>query len=109
MIEKEKGNKEYKRVAGFSSYIYSFNVEKEPFTNAKVRKAFSLAVDRKFIVEKLYKNNAQEAYAFVPEGAKTQSGRDFRKEKGDYVKFDPAEAKKIIRRRYERTRVVYIT
>ena len=28
MIEKEKGNKEYKRVAGFSSYIYSFNVEK---------------------------------------------------------------------------------
>ena len=70
MIEKEKGNKEYKRVAGFSSYIYSFNVEKEPFTNAKVRKAFSLAVDRKFIVEKLYKNNAQEAYAFVPEGAK---------------------------------------
>lgn len=60
MIEKEKGNKEYKRVAGFSSYIYSFNVEKEPFTNAKVRKAFSLAVDRKFIIEKLYKNNAQE-------------------------------------------------
>lgn len=46
MIEKEKGNKEYKRVAGFSSYIYSFNVEKEPFTNAKVRKAFSLAVDK---------------------------------------------------------------
>ncbi|ACK93206.1 peptide ABC transporter substrate-binding protein [Bacillus thuringiensis] len=96
MIEKEKGNKEYKRVAGFSSYIYSFNVEKEPFTNAKVRKAFSLAVDRKFIVEKLYKNNAQEANAFVPEGAKTQSGRDFRKEKGGYVKFDPAEAKKLL-------------
>lgn len=93
---KRKGNKEYKRVAGFSSYIYSFNVEKEPFTNAKVRKAFSLAVDRKFIVEKLYKNNAQEAYAFVPEGAKTQGGRDFRKEKGDYVKFDSAEAKKLL-------------
>ncbi|MEK0219107.1 peptide ABC transporter substrate-binding protein [Bacillus proteolyticus] len=96
MIEKEKENKEYKRVAGFSSYIYSFNVEKEPFTNAKVRKAFSLAVDRKFIVEKLYKNNAQAAYAFVPEGAKTQGGRDFRKEKGDYVKFDPVEAKKLL-------------
>ena len=28
--------------------------------------------------------------AFVPEGAKTQSGRDFRKEKGDYLKFDPS-------------------
>ena len=25
--------------------------------------------------------------------SKTQSGRDFRKEKGGYVKFDPAEAK----------------
>ncbi|EMA6344069.1 peptide ABC transporter substrate-binding protein [Bacillus cytotoxicus] len=96
MVEKEKKNKEYKRIAGFSSYIYSFNVEKEPFTNAKVRKAFALALDRKFIVEKLYKGNAQEAYAFVPEGAKTQSGRDFRKEKGDYLKFDPAEAKKLL-------------
>lgn len=27
---------------------------------------------------------------------KTQSGRDFRKEKGGYVKFDPAEAKKLL-------------
>ncbi|WP_459503350.1 peptide ABC transporter substrate-binding protein [Bacillus sp. C1] len=96
MIEKEKGNKEYKRIADFSSYIYSFNVEKEPFNNVKIRKAFALALDRKFIVEKLYKNNAQEAYAFVPEGAKTQGGRDFRKEKGDYLKFDVAEAKKLL-------------
>ncbi len=71
-------------------------LKKEPFTNAKIRKAFALALDRKFIVEKLYKGNAQEAYAFVPEGAKTQSGRDFRKEKGDYLKFDPVEAKKLL-------------
>ena len=28
--------------------------------------------------------------------SKTQSGRDFRKEKGGYVKFDPAEAKKLL-------------
>ena len=108
MIEKEKGNKEYKRVAGFSSYIYSFNVEKEPFTNAKVRKAFSLAVDRKFIVEKLYKNNAQEANAFVPEGAKHKVGVISVKKK--VVTLNLIQQKrKIIRRRYERTRLVYIT
>ncbi|MGQ0518662.1 peptide ABC transporter substrate-binding protein, partial [Bacillus sp. D-CC] len=40
--------------------------------------------------------NALRTFAFVPEGAKTQSGRDFRKEKGGYVKFDPAEAKKLL-------------
>lgn len=68
MIEKEKGNKEYKRVAGFSSYIYSFNVEKEPFTNAKVRKAFSLAVDRKFIVENCIKTmHKKQMHSFQKE------------------------------------------
>lgn len=54
----------------YSTHIYSFNSEKPPFTNAKIRKAFALAVDRKFIVEKILKNNAKEAYGFVPEGAK---------------------------------------
>ena len=107
MIEKEK-NKEYKRVAGFSSYIYSFNVEKEPFTNAKVRKAFSLAVDRKFIVEKLYKNNAQEAYAFVPEGAKHKVVVISVKKKAIMLN-SIRQKRKIIRRGYERTRLVYIT
>ncbi|KEK21930.1 peptide ABC transporter substrate-binding protein [Bacillus gaemokensis] len=95
-IEKEKNNKEYKKMQDFSTSIYSFNSEKAPFTNAKVRKAFALAVDRKFIVEKIMKNNAKEAYGFVPEGAKTESGRDFRKEKGDYFKYDPAAAKALL-------------
>lgn len=57
MIEKEKGNKEYKCVVGFLFYIYLFNVEKELFINVKVCKVFLLVVDCKFIVEKLYKNN----------------------------------------------------
>lgn len=80
----------------YSTHIYSFNSEKPPFTNAKIRKAFALAVDRKFIVEKILKNNAKEAYGFVPEGAKTEGGRDFRKEKGDYFKYDPAVAKNLL-------------
>ena len=79
----------------YSTHIYSFNSEKPPFTNAKIRKAFALAVDRKFIVEKILKNNAKEAYGFVPEGAKTE-GSDFRKEKGDYFKYDPAVAKNLL-------------
>lgn len=47
----------------YSTHIYSFNSEKPPFTNAKIRKAFALAVDRKFIVEKILKNNAKKHMA----------------------------------------------
>ena len=108
MIEKEKGNKEYKRVAGFSSYIYSFNVEKSHSQMRKCVKAFSLAVDRKFIVEKLYKNNAQEAYAFVPEGAKHKVVVISVKKKAIMLN-SIRQKRKIIRRGYERTRLVYIT
>ena len=96
LVEKEQNNKEFKKMQDYSTHIYSFNSEKPPFTNAKIRKAFALAVDRKFIVEKILKNNAKEAYGFVPEGAKTEGGRDFRKEKGDYFKYDPAVAKNLL-------------
>ncbi|MDG2653527.1 peptide ABC transporter substrate-binding protein, partial [Vibrio parahaemolyticus] len=42
LVEKEQKNKEFKKMQDYSTHIYSFNSEKPPFTNAKIRKAFAL-------------------------------------------------------------------
>lgn len=94
-IAQEKDNKEYKEVPYFASYMYMFNIEKEPFTNEKIRKAFAMAIDRKALVENITKAGETPAYSMVPEGVKTAEG-DFRKVGGDYFKEDAAEAKKLL-------------
>ncbi|HMM19757.1 MAG TPA: peptide ABC transporter substrate-binding protein [Selenomonadales bacterium] len=75
---------------------YCFNVQKAPFDNAKVRKAFSLAIDREAIVKNL-DNGYAVGGGFIPNGIPdAEPGSDFRKAGGDMVKFDAAEAKKLL-------------
>lgn len=75
---------------------YCFNVQKAPFDNAKVRKAFSMAIDREAIVKNL-DNGYVAAGGFVPNGIPdAEPGSDFRKSGGNMVKFDAAEAKKLL-------------
>ena len=48
------------------SYFYRFNVTKPPFDDARVRKAFSLAIDRRIITEHILKAGQQPATWFCP-------------------------------------------
>ena len=73
-----------------------FNVQKEPFTNEKVRKAFAMAMNRDDIVEFVRGIGEQPARGFVPYGFETPGGGDFREENGDLVQDDTAEAKKLL-------------
>ncbi|WP_303969085.1 peptide ABC transporter substrate-binding protein [Sporosarcina ureae] len=95
-IESEKGNEDFEIVPYYGTYMYMFNVEKEPFTNKKIRKAFGMAVDRKVLSENVTLAGEIPAYAMVPEGADTPKG-DFREEGGDYFKEDVDEAKKLLK------------
>ncbi|ARK21302.1 peptide ABC transporter substrate-binding protein [Sporosarcina sp. P26b] len=95
-IESEKGNEDFEIVPYYGTYMYMFNVEKEPFTNEKIRKAFGMAVDRKVLSENVTLAGEIPAYAMVPEGADTPKG-DFREEGGDYFKEDIDEAKKLLK------------
>lgn len=49
-------------------YYYGFNNERPPFNNPQLRKALTLAVDRKILVEKVTRGNEIPAYAWVPPG-----------------------------------------
>lgn len=75
---------------------YCFNVTKAPFDNLKVRQAFSMAIDREAIVKNL-DNGFAAGYAFVPGGIPdADAGSDFRKAGTDLIKFDAAQAKKLL-------------
>ena len=74
------------------TYYVSFNNQLEPFNNPKVREAFSLAVDRNFIVEKVTASGQVPAAGFVPAGiADATEGSDFRTVGGDYYSVKPED------------------
>jgi oligopeptide transport system substrate-binding protein len=94
-IAQEKNNKEFKVVPYFGTYMFMFNVDKEPFNNAKIRRAFAMAINRKAIVENITKSGEKPAYAFVPYGVNTPDG-DFREVGGVYFEENVKEAKKLL-------------
>ena len=69
------------------TYYVCFNTEDEIFSNPLVRKAFSLAIDRNYIVENVTQTGEVPATGFVPSGvydANGSGGDDFRTVGGDY-------------------------
>lgn len=95
-IQTEKSNEEFKITPLFGTYMFMFNVKKEPFNNPKVREAFNLAIDREAITNHITLSGETPAYAFVPYGVKTPSGEDFRAQKEAYLKKDLEKAKQLI-------------
>lgn len=79
------------------TYYYRFNTTKKPFNDVKVRQALTLAIDRKALVEQVFKGGQTPAFAYVP-GAipDAQAGKDFRTVGGDYYKEDLAKAKQLL-------------
>jgi oligopeptide transport system substrate-binding protein len=79
------------------TYYYSFQVNKKPFDDARVRKAFAMAIDRKAIITQILKAGQQPAYAYVCPGIPdADPTKDFRAVGGDYFKEDYEAAKKLL-------------
>ncbi len=79
------------------TYYVCFQTQKAPFNDPKVREAFSLAIDRNYIVENVTQTGQVPASGYVPSGindAKGVEGDDFRTVGGDYysVKAEDYEA-----------------
>ncbi len=75
------------------TYYACFNNAKAPFDDARVRKAFSLAVDREFLVTQITQVGEQPAGAYVPpniDDVGGHTGADFRTVGGDYLAVDAA-------------------
>ncbi|RNB77811.1 peptide ABC transporter substrate-binding protein [Brevibacillus nitrificans] len=82
---------------GAGTEFYRFNVTKEPFDNKNIRKAFSMAIDRQTLVDLVLMRQQKPGNAFVSFGLPDANGTgSFREVGGDLIKYDPAEAKKLL-------------
>ena len=78
---------EMKIVDYIGTYYVCYQTQKAPFDDPRVRKAFTLAIDRTYIVNQVTQSGQVEASGFVPAGiydAAGASGDDFRTTGGDY-------------------------
>lgn len=69
------------------TYYVCFNTEDEVFSNPLIRKAFSLAIDRNYIVENVSQSGEVPATGYVPAGVNDAAGPgsdDFRTVGGEY-------------------------
>ena len=84
---------EMKIVDYIGTYYVCFQTQKAPFDDPRVREAFSLAIDRTYIVENVSQAGEVEAGGFVPAGiydAAGANGDDFRTTGGNY--YEPTDA-----------------
>lgn len=97
-IKKLRDRKELVSIPAMATTYYVFNCSRAPFTDYRVRRALSLAIDRDLLVNKVIANIYGKANGFVPSGVfNPQTGVEFRTVAGDYfVKPQIAEAKKLL-------------
>src|SRR6185295_961488 len=87
-----------------STAYYSMNVTKPPFNDARVRRAFALAVDR--VALSNYRKVTQPLYAIVPSGvfpdydkARDKVAAELKAQRGGispYSEFDAEQARKLL-------------
>ena len=89
-------SQEFKTPPDLCSYYYGFNVEKEPFDDVNVRKAFSWAIDRTAIVEHVSKGGQLPARWFSRPGLTAAPSPDLGDDFGPPVTADPAKAQEFL-------------
>ena len=93
LVDKYKDDEAFKQVYdGFLFYI-SVNFQNSDLANLNVRKAISLAINRKDLCENVLKDGSQAAKGFVPSGLSiSPEGKDFRDEAATYTSYDKKAA-----------------
>lgn len=87
-LQRFKNKPEYINYPYLRGYYYGFNIQKPPFDNLKVRKAFGHAIDRAQIVS-ILKGGQIPATSWVPMGM-------FGFEPNIGLPYDPAKAKQLL-------------
>ena len=87
---------ELKMGKDIGTYYFEFNTTEKPFNNINVRKALSMALDRKTIVENIAQGGQVPAEGVVPLGLTDDADKDFREANGNLVTEDVAKAKELL-------------
>jgi len=68
IMPKLRGRPDFHPAPLFATYFYRFNVTRPPFDDPKVRRAFSLAINKEAIVERITRGNEPIALSLTPRG-----------------------------------------
>lgn len=68
LLDALKARPDFHAAPFLGTYFLRFNCAKGPFTDARVRKAFSMALDRKRVTTKITRAGETDALSFVPPG-----------------------------------------
>jgi len=71
------------------TYFFRFNINRKPFDDVRVRKAFALVVDKNRITERITKGGEETAHHFTPTGI-----AHYQPPEG--LGYDPAEARRLL-------------
>ncbi len=93
-----KGKPELVQANDGGMWYLLFNTKVKPLNNIKVRKALSMAIDKKNLIEKTLDNSEKEVKSFVPGGIGIKGlEKDFAEEVPTSLPaFNPEEAKKLL-------------
>ncbi|GAA6112714.1 MAG: peptide ABC transporter substrate-binding protein [Apilactobacillus sp.] len=97
-VGKYKGTSEYHALKQASTFYIELNEKKDPmFKNANIRKAISLAIDRKEYTGSTLGDGSIPAVGYVSPGMSERNGKDFTADAGTTtgVSYNLAEAKKL--------------
>ena len=94
-IPRLKAEGKYRSNPYLGVYYVAFQNTRKPFDDPRVRKAFSLAINREQIARAILRGGQPAATALVPPGIQ-MNGRDYREAGGSLFKEDVAEAKRLL-------------
>ncbi len=98
-IPKLKGENSLAKSPYLGVYFYTFNNNKKPLDDKRVRKALNYAIDRTAIINSVLKNESSPAIAFIPTGIPDANiNADFRESGGSFFKPEGQldEARKLL-------------
>lgn len=80
-----------------NAYLQFANKDHPALSNAKIRQALTMAIDKQALVDVVLKNGSVAATGMVPNGTKDGNGQEFRKVVGDLVPaYDAVKAKALL-------------
>lgn len=89
LLDELKGKPWFHAAPFLGIYFLRYNCARGPFVDERVRRAFSMAVDKHRIVEKITRAGELPAQGFVPPGIANYTGTDG-------LAFDPAAARQLL-------------
>ncbi|CAN5201917.1 peptide ABC transporter substrate-binding protein [soil metagenome] len=98
MLDEWRNKPEFHNFKFFGTQYIGFNNAIEPFKDSRVKIAFSKAIDRKRLVDKVTRRSETIALGIIPEPLASPQGDDYRDHAGNPgYDFDPAGAKALLK------------